>query len=623
MVLEVSGVALSFGADVVLRDVTFQVNENERVAIVGYNGSGKTTLLRIITGELEPTGGFTAFKNGATVGYLEQTSGLDDSSTVLGEMRAVGDADKLLARMKELEKTMGGDPALLDEYERVSARYEAIDGYNLEHNIKRILEGLSFGPDSYNKSVAVLSGGERTRLALAKLLITHPDLLILDEPTNHLDIDTLEWLEGFLKSYRGAILVVSHDRQFLDNVATKTLEIQNGKSTMYPGGFSAYLAQKEHAQTRETEVHKRTVAEAEKLRDYAQRNIVRASTSKMAKSRLKMLDRLDLTAPENSAHTQVRFRIEPTGEPYKEVIVAEGLIVSAGGRTLIEDLDLTLRRGDHLAVIGANGTGKTTLLRTLLGQHKPDAGRLRMGGGVQMSVLEQNLFGVRAKNPLQYIWDRYPSMSQLDVRNLLASVGFRGEDVFISASGLSGGELARLNLARISLEHPNLLILDEPTNHLDIYTKDIMYEALRDYAGTMIVVTHDRYLIETLGCRILLLDNTHGVYYENYQAYRASKAETPRQGEAPKPVRRTQPLPDKPMTPKELRQQRAQERERRLYLERRIGELEEDIVYFEEEVTRPDNASDHQKLAELCDLLDGARDELAQLSDEWLRDYAD
>lgn len=622
MILEVNGVALSYGANVVLRSVTFQVNENERVAVVGHNGCGKTTLLRIITGELEPTGGFVAIKNNATAGYLEQTSGLQDGGTVLREMRSVNNADKLLARMKELEARMADDAELLAEYERVSARYEAIDGYNLEFNIKRILEGMSFDPDSYDKPVSVLSGGERTRLALAKLLMMHPDLLILDEPTNHLDIDTLEWLEGFLKAYRGAVLVVSHDRRFLDNVTTKTLEIQNGKSKMYNGNFTAYLMQKEQAETREAQVHMRTVAEAEKLRDYAQRNIVRASTSKMAKSRLKMLSRLDLEDPENSAHIKVRFSIEPAGEPYKDVIVADGLTVSAGGRVLIEELDLTLRRGEHLAVIGANGTGKTTLIKTLLGRHKPSGGNLRMGGGIKMSYLEQNLFGVRAKNPLEYIWDMYPSMGQLEIRNLLASVGFRNDDVFISAAGLSGGELARLHLARISLEHPNLLILDEPTNHLDIYTKDIMYEALRDYAGTMIVVTHDRYLIEVLGCRILLLDGVRGQFFENYRQYRASKEDTPPQAQKQAPKRRTLPLPERPKNQKELRQQRAQERERRLFLERRIDELEGDIAYLEEEVSKPD-ITDHELLAELCDRMQEARAELSALSDEWLENYAE
>lgn len=632
MILEVNGVALSYGADAVLKNITFQLNEGERMAVVGYNGCGKTTLLNILTGELEATAGFFALKNRATMGYLKQTAGLNPSNTVYSEMKSAGGADRILARMKELEKTMASDAALVEEYETVSARYEAIDGYNLDFNIKRILSGMSFAQDSYEKSVAVLSGGEKTRLALAKLLIMNPDLLVLDEPTNHLDIDTLEWLEQFLSGYKGSVLVVSHDRYFLDRIATRTIEIQNGVSRMYSGNFSAYLFQKEQSDTREQEIHKRAVAEADKLRDYAERNLARASTAKMAQSRVKMLNKLDLSEPEKGNHIKVKFKIEPQGDPYKDVIIAKSLCVAAGGKTLVRDFNLTLLRGEHLAVIGANGTGKTTLLKTLLGKHPPHSGRLRMGGGVKLGYLEQNLFGIRAKNPLEYIWDIYPAMTQLEIRNLLASVGFRGDDAFTPAAGLSGGELARLNLARISLEHPNLLILDEPTNHLDIYTKDVMCEALRDYAGTMIVVTHDRYLIETLNCRILLIDRARGELYPSYRHYRDGKSEPQEVSEQENseaynktPARTTEPLSEKkkPQSSKEQRQGRAKERERRLYLEGRIEQLEDDIAFLESELEKTENASDYERVAEICGMLEGEKEELAQLGDEWLNDYAD
>ena len=632
MVLEVKGLALSYGADVVLRDVTFQVNESDRIAVAGYNGCGKTTLLNILTGEMDSSAGSFTLKSNATMGYLKQTIGLKDGNTVYTEMKSVGGADRLLARMKELERTMGADAELVAEYETVSARYEAIDGYNLDFNIKRILSGMSFAPDSYDKGVTVLSGGEKTRLALAKLLIMQPDLLVLDEPTNHLDIETMEWLEQFLSGYKGAIILVSHDRYFLDHVSTRTLEIMNGIGRMYTGNFTAYISQREHNETREQQLHERTLAEAEKLRDYAQRNIARASTSKMAKSRLKMLDKLDTDDIENTSHIKVKFAIQPLSEPYKEVITAKDLTISIGGRTLIKDLDFELLRGEHLAIIGSNGTGKTTLLKTLLGRHAPQSGRLRMGGGVKLGYLEQNLFGIKADNPIGYIWDLYPSMTQLEIRNLLASVGFRGEDVFTPAAGLSGGELARLNLARISLEHPNLLILDEPTNHLDIYTKDMVYEALGEYGGTMVVVTHDRHLIEAMGCRILVLNGQTGRFYRDYAAYCGSREDTAqnapdseRKTADEKPQRATQPLPEikKQPSQKELRQERAKERERRIYLEVRIEELEEDIAYLQAELEKPETVTDHEKLSELCGILDGEREELAALSEEWLQNYAD
>ncbi len=634
MILEANGVALSFGADVVLENITFQINESERVGLVGYNGCGKTTLLNIITGELDASAGEVSFKTNATLGYLKQTAGLDLGNTVYSEMQSVNNADELLRRMKTLEREMGGDPAKIAEYERVSARYEAIDGYHLDYNIRRILNGMAFPEDSWKKSVAVLSGGEKTRLALAKLLIMHPDLLILDEPTNHLDLETIEWLEAFLLTYKGAVLIVSHDRYFLDRVTTKTLEIQNGKSRIYNGNFEAYMRQKAENDTREEAVYKRTVAEADKLRDYAERNIVRASTSNMAKSRLKMLDRLDLTAPENAAHIKVKFRIDPATEPYKEVVIAKDLHIAAGRRDLVTGLSFTLFRGERLAVIGANGTGKTTLLNTLLGKHPPVKGKLILGGGVKMSCMEQNLYGVRSKNPIEYIWDLYPSMSQLEIRNLLASVGFRGEDIFIDSAGLSGGELARLNLARIALEHPNLLVLDEPTNHLDIYTKDVLCDALRAYPGTMIVVTHDRYLMETLASRILLLEGGRGIFFESYaqyKEYRETGVLPPQSGELPHldvpPVHKNETPIDGVKaainSQKEARQRRALERERRGFVEKRIDELEAEIYDLQAQLELPEVTTDPDRLTEVCAQLDMHKAEMELLTDEWLENYAE
>ncbi|MEA5050220.1 MAG: ABC-F family ATP-binding cassette domain-containing protein [Oscillospiraceae bacterium] len=624
MILEVNSVAVSFGANEVLRDVSFQVHEKERVALVGYNGCGKTTLLSVVTGELAASSGSFALKSRATLGYQKQMSSLDAAKTVYEEMKSVNDADALLARMKRLEATMGDDPALVAEYEEVSAKYDAIDGYNLDFNIKKILNGMGFPKETHDKRVGVLSGGERTRLALAKLLIMNPDLLVLDEPTNHLDIDTLEWLESFLLGYGGAILAVSHDRHFLDAVPTKIVEIQNGKSRVYNGNFTEYLRQKEENERREQAVYERTEQLAEKLSDYVDKNLVRASTSNMAKSRRKQLEKLDRTPPENAAHVKIKLAIEPYGEPYKEVLTAADLSVRAGGRVLIEHLDLTVLRGERLAIIGANGTGKTTLLKTILGKNPPAAGRVRLGGGVRIGYLEQNLSATRSRNPLYYIWDLYPSMDQLGIRSLLASVGFRGEDVFNDAHGLSGGELARLNLARISLEHPNLLVLDEPTNHLDIYTKDILYDSLRTYAGTMLVVTHDRYLIECIDSRVLALEPGGWKLFENYRQYRQWR-ET---GEEPAPERAAPAAAEAPReessaSQKEQRRERAKERERKTALEKRIAELESDVFYMEEDMKKPEITSDYIKLSELSGRLDAARDELAVLSDEWLEKFAD
>ncbi|MEG0751137.1 MAG: ABC-F family ATP-binding cassette domain-containing protein [Oscillospiraceae bacterium] len=632
MILESDNISLFYGANEVLRSVSFRVDERDRLGIAGHNGCGKTTLLNILTGELLPSGGSFSLKNGATLGYLKQTAGLCSDNTVYAEMKSVGRADELLARMKRLEREMGGDPSLLEEYERVSSRYEAMDGYNLDYNIKKILNGMSFPESEYDKKVSVLSGGEKTRLALAKLLMSSPDLLVLDEPTNHLDITTLEWLEKFLLDYSGAIVLVSHDRQFLDDICNKTLEIRGGVARMFKGNFSTYLALREADDAREKEVYERTSREADKLRDYARRNMARASTSNMAKSRLKMLDRLDLSAPESAAHVDVHFSIKPLIEPYKEVLTLTGLELAVGTRILVRDLDLELLRGERLAIIGPNGTGKTTLLRCIAGKHPPKTGRLRLGGGVKMSVLEQNLYDLRAENPVEYIWGLYPAMSQLEIRSLLASVGFRGDDAFTACSGLSGGELARLGLARISLEHPNLLVLDEPTNHLDIYSKDLLYDALREYEGTLVVVTHDRFLMQTLDCRILQLadDGSHAVF-ESYALCRAAANDesVPAETKPEKTVSGGKPDGALEQTKsvvanaKEERRKRARDRERRAFVEQRIDELEGEVYDLESQLSLPEIATDCDKLAKVCELLDKNKSELSELSDEWLECFCD
>ena len=621
MILSLQGVRFSYGGNRVIENASFQIEERDRVGLVGYNGCGKSTLLGIITGDLYPDDGVVAFANGAVLGYLRQDAGLDNAQTVLSEMQRSGNADELLARMKQLERAMASDPSLLEEYRVVSERYEAIDGYHLDYQIRRILLGMGFPEEHWSKRVGVLSGGEKTRLSLAKLLLQSPDLLLLDEPTNHLDLETLDWLEGYLKTYKGAVLVVSHDRHFLDAVCSKTLQLQNGKTKMFGCAFSQYLVRKEEEERVERIHYEQTVEKAEKLRDYAERNIVRASTSNMAKSRLKMLDRLDLTAPESSRHTSLKFEITPQGEPYKEVLTLDNLTVGVGSKALCSGIDLVLRRGERIAVIGRNGTGKTTLIRTVMGRQRPLAGRVVIGGGVKMSVQEQNLFGIENENPLMYIWDRYPQMDQLEVRSLLALVGFRDEDVFTPAAGLSGGELARLNLARLSLEHPNLLILDEPTNHLDIFTKQTLFDALEGYEGTLFIVSHDRWFIEQLGCRILLLEDGGAELFESYSHYR-TVAQRRRSDEQQEKAERKKTVGEA-VNQKEQRREKAQARQRKSELEKGIDALETEEKQLEAAIALPENATDAAKLTALCSRLDEVKRELSDLTDEYLLNYAD
>ena len=622
MVLTLQNIRFSYGDNTVIEDASFQLEEYDRAGLVGYNGCGKTTLLGIITGSLIPDGGTVALKNGAVMGYLRQDSGLHDEQTVLGEMKMANNADKLLEQMRSLERRMEREPELLSEYMAVSEKYEAIDGYHLDYQIRRILLGMGFPEETWTKSVSVLSGGEKTRLSLAKLLLQTPDLLLLDEPTNHLDLETLDWLEGYLTGYRGAVLVVSHDRHFLDSVCNKTIQLNRGRTKTYQVPFSEYIVRRDNDEKVERAHYEQTLEKAEKYREFAERNMARASTRNMAKSRLKMLERLDLTAPEDNSHTDIKFEIIPDGEPYKDVLKLTDLSVGVPGLVLCSGIDLLLQRGERIAVIGRNGYGKTTLIRTILGEIRPVAGRVIIGGGVKIGVQKQDLFHIENESPLMYIWDRYPQMDQLQVRKLLALVGFRDEEVFTESSGLSGGELARLNMARLSLEHPNFLILDEPTNHLDIFTKDILFEALNTYTGTLFMVSHDRWLIENLNCKILFMDEGIAKLFDDYDSFR-SYTQASRNGQPEQPVQKKEKPVQEYLGGREARKQKAEYRQRRSQLEKRIEELEQEEKDTEAAIADPAVASDAEKLNELCIRLDGIKKELADVTDEYLAEFSD
>lgn len=618
MLLTIQNIQKYFGAELCLRNISCVLDAQDRAGIIGENGAGKTTLIKIITGELYPDDGIVTLAHGATVGYLEQNSVLDPACTVYREMedafRSVLDA---MDEMKRLERQMAecpGDHMLLERHAQLSAVVDAADGYNMDTQIKKILNGMAFPAPDYQKSVAVLSGGEHTRLCLAKLLLQKPDLLILDEPTNHLDFETMEWLESYLKTYPGAILVVSHDRYFLDAVCNRIFEIEDNTLTAYKGNYSAYLPQKEAAVALQQKQHDADMEKAAKLEDYIARNLVRASTTKMAQSRRKQLEKMEITEAPRTSHTDLKFRFTFDVTPYNEILTAKNISVTLGGKRLVEGLDLLVKRGERLVIAGPNGAGKSTLLRVLDGKLRPQAGTVRLGAGAKPSVFEQQQLR-RGGTVISTIWDKYPKFTELEVRSHLAKLNFRGEDVFKPCSALSGGELARLRFAEILLEKPNLLFLDEPTNHLDIYTRESLGAALASYEGTLVLVTHDRYLMNSLACPILFIENGKTSLYEDYDAMMHRGAVPPEKNIAPEKTASA----GKAAYGKEQRRRRAELRARIKALEDEMETLALRIMALEGEVNDPDILRDHTRLRDVCDELDDTRFHQDEVLAEWER----
>ena len=614
MLIELQDLGKSFGEHEVLRGVTAGVEKGDRIGIIGANGAGKTTLLRILCNQSQPDTGSADFAAGATCGYLEQTAHLDPDRTVYDTMQeSFRPALDAMARLEGLQKQLAADPqnaALAAESEHCTAVIDAMDAYNMDTQIRKMLFGMGFPADTWQKRAGVLSGGEQTRLRLAGLLLRQPDILILDEPTNHLDLETMAWLESYLKTCRGAVLVVSHDRYFLDAVCTKIWELRGKTIATYRGNYSAYLPQRQAADERQRKQREADLEKAAKLQDYIDRNLVRASTTKMAQSRRKQLEKLEITAAPVDEARELNFRFEYDIEPYDELVTIQHLSVRIGDRVLVNDLDHIVHRGDKLVIAGPNGAGKSTLLQVLDGKRRPSGGMVRLGGGARPGVFAQQQ-ARRFGRVIDAIWDKYPRFTELEVRSHLARFGFRGEEVFKDCASLSGGELARLRFAELALERPNLMFLDEPTNHLDIYVRESLTRALAAYTGTLLLVTHDRYLMQTLGCPILYLEDGSAALYRDFAALRdndsAPAAAAPR----------AEAKPAKAGYGKEQRRRRAEVRARIKAVENEIEEIGAHIVELENELNDPEVLRDHIAVRDKCDELDDARFHQQELFDEW------
>lgn len=639
MLLNVEHLYKYFNGQALLKDINFTVEDREAVGLIGVNGCGKSTLLNIITGsegyDKTPKGlGSVNIAGKASIGFLRQNSGLNSELTIGEEMKnAFAPLLETLDKMKVLEKKMadGGDiDSISHEYAELSSYFEARDGYRIDVKIKQVLNGMGFGSTPTDRVISTLSGGEKTRLALAKLLLEEPNLLILDEPTNHLDFETLMWLEDYLKGYKGAIIIVSHDRYFLNKVCTRICEIEQGRLTSYRGDYSSYLVQKKMNSERQLKEYEAQQKEIAKLEDYVAKNLVRASTSKMAKSRQHMLDRIERIDKPLMYTKPPKIKLEYDIEPTKDIVrvIDCPLVVGEGAdkKELIKSLTMNVRRGEHVAIIGANGIGKTSILKLIQGIIPHEGGNISWGGNVKISYFEQEhaILDPR-KTVLEEIMDRYPRLSEQQARSVLGAVLLTGENVFKPISVLSGGERAKLCFAIMALNRGNVLVLDEPTNHLDLSTKEVLEDALAEFGGTIILVSHDRYLLNKVASRIIEIKHDEVNSYEgNFDAYseavnaaRQLKMQSEAEIKRAEEEKAYKENKARQYRSKEQRAADAQKRNRIRELEKEIEDTEVLIFELENAISDPGIASDYSKMSEKCKELEEAKTALDQKMDEW------
>ncbi|MBQ8122481.1 MAG: ABC-F family ATP-binding cassette domain-containing protein [Ruminococcus sp.] len=613
----------------VLCNVSLSIDESDKIGLVGNNGCGKSTLLKILTGSVEPDrftekDGIISLAAKTTIGYLEQMGGLNTENTVIQEMRSVfAPILRGIERLREIEAEIeAGDNSSADEYQQLSSWIEANDGYNTDVKIRMVLSGMGFSEEELGRTVSGFSGGEKTRLNIARLLLEEPNLLILDEPTNHLDFKTIMWLEDYLRSYRGAILIVSHDRFFLDRLCTSICEIERGTLTRYRGNYTAFVRQREENTARREKEYELQQKQIAKMEDYVARNLVRASTTKMAQSRRRQLEKMDrIEKPiHDDRHAKIAFTYGV--EPPLDVLKVKDIDISVGSgaqrKTLIDDLSFEVRRGDKIGIIGDNGIGKSTLLR-IIQEQLPHKGTVRWNSNIKISYFEQESKNLnRALTVMEELHSRYPSLSDLEVRNLLAQVRITGENVFKEVGVISGGERAKLCFAIMMQEHGNVLILDEPTNHLDLSSKEAIEQALEEYTGTVIFVSHDRYLLSRIADRLIELTEggyrAHEYGFEKYlDVLREEQAEEKRIADAEKTAKAAEAAKEKNVRAYRSKQQRSADAARKnemRRLEKEIDEMQAQIDALTEEIGREEVYSDYELMNQKCGEIDALKQKI-------------
>lgn len=638
MILSCQNISKAFVENQVLKNVSFHIEDHEKAAIVGINGAGKTTLLRIIVGEMTPDDGQVVLAKDKTLGYLAQNSTVDTSHTIYEELLSVkADLLRLEEKIRECENNMKhaeGDALedLMKQYTSLTHAFETGGGYLYRSELVGVLKGLGFTEDEFSKPVATLSGGQKTRVALGRLLLQNPDLIILDEPTNHLDMNSIAWLETYLLNYKGAVLIVSHDRYFLDRIAGKVIEIDQSKATTFMGNYSDYAVKKEQLRVAAWNAYMNQQREIKHQEEVIEKlkSFNREKSIKRAESREKMLDKIEVIEKPSEVRTDMKLTLTPRILSGNDVLTVEHLSKSFDSHKLFTDVNFEIKRGEHVAIIGDNGSGKTTLLKILNGLVPADQGTFRLGSNVEIGYYDQEHHVLHSEKTLfEEISDDYPYLNNTQIRNVLAAFLFTGEDVFKRISDLSGGERGRVSLAKLVLSNANFLILDEPTNHLDIMSKEILEDALNGYEGTILYVSHDRYFINRTAHRILDLTEGQFVsYVGNYDYYlekhdtvmAAIEASTPQSADADNTVAAKVAESEVKLDWKAQKEEQARLRKKENDLkkcEEQIARLEARVSEIDTEMSDPAIGTQVAKLQELSKEQAACQEQLEKLYEQW------
>lgn len=628
MVLACQNISKAYGVTEILNHINFHIEAKEKLAIVGINGAGKSTLLKIIMNEEEADEGQVVIGKDITVGYLAQHQNSYYDKTIYEELLSVKqDVIDLQEQIRQLEQDMkhleGAElEDALERYTRMNHTFEMQDGYAFESQITGILKGLGFEESEFNRPVSELSGGQKTRVSLGRLLLSRPDIILLDEPTNHLDLNSIAWLEGYLRGYDGAVIIVSHDRYFLDKIVTKVIEIENTQATIYHGNYSYYAQKREEVRLSKYRAYMNQQAEIKHQEEVIAKlkQFNREKSIKRAESREKMLDKMERLEKPQEIHDEMRLTLTPDVESGNDVLLVEGLSKSFDGKTIFSNVNIDIKRGERVALIGNNGTGKTTILKIINQLLPKDSGKITLGAQVHIGYYDQEHQVLHAEKTIfDELQDAYPQMNNTRVRNVLAAFLFTGEDVFKKIADLSGGERGRVSLAKLMLSNANFLILDEPTNHLDITSKEILENALKNYTGTILYVSHDRYFINQTATRILdLSPNGITSYIGNYDYYIEQQLVSTAQSEEKTTVVKEETETKKDW--KRSKEEQARERKRQNDIkktETRIEELEQLLSSLEEELSLPENATNVAKLTEITTRQAAATEELEALYETW------